>query len=118
MKYLFVMSILGMSVAQAGPISANPFPISKEAKALPVIDINVARADNACANFAAAMISKTEHEYADQLSAWRDSCSTHPTRVTCEDTLDTVKTVRGNNMGLVCGQRKAGEEASEVVAIR
>ena len=54
----------------------------------------VAAADDACASYAAAMISNTERDHAKEMPDWKYKCERHPIKVTCEDTLDTVQEAR------------------------
>lgn len=85
--------------AAAAKIRTPPTP--------PPVTEEVAKADNACADYAAAYISKTEKDYASKLGDWRDLCEHHPVRLTCQDTQDTVQAMRRDSAppALKCGQR-------------
>ncbi len=61
---------------------------------LPPVDPEVAHADNACADYAAAYISHTEADFKDKLPGWKFKCEHHPLKLRCEDTNDSLRTMR------------------------
>lgn len=62
-----------------------------------------AEADNACANYAGAMISNTEDEVAAKIPGWKFKCEHHPEKSVCDDTQTIVRAVRAISP-LSCGQ--------------
>lgn len=58
------------------------------------VEPKIAEADNACANYMAAYVSNTEADYKDLLPGWKFKCEHHPIKLRCDDTNDTLQTIR------------------------
>jgi hypothetical protein len=61
----------------------------------------ISRANNACAKVGAAIVSNGERQFATEMGQWIADCNHHPTRSTCEDTVELIQAI-GKKSPLNC----------------
>jgi hypothetical protein len=116
---LFTAAVLlslfvSLEVAIAAPIPVLPasqLPGSNVHK-IPLVNSLIAQYDNACANFAASMVTGVEDPQTQQ---WKKQCAMHPTVSICQETVSVIKESRGSNEGLVCAGGAASLSTGPVV---
>jgi hypothetical protein len=109
--------MFNVSVAFAGMQVNSNFSksIPSDAHQIPNVNSNMAQFDNACANYAAAVVSGVSDP---AIPEWKRNCAGHPDKATCRQTSQFVSDSRGSQAAIACvGSAASAEKAPASLAL-